>query len=143
MRLKGSIFLFQDCRDRDLMRAFRKQLSICSKDDKLTDILIATVNSPSERFWVTEKRAFDIIVKIRNGDNLDWMKQENKKEMFFEINNRVSIEMQKHPRISLKSAVENVIIQTAPKFYLTPKSAKVIIHKIKKKWRKKRQNGQR
>ena len=99
MRLKGSIFLFQDCRDRDLMRAFRKQLSICSKDDKLPDILIATVNSPSERFWVTEKRAFDIIVKIRNGDNLDWMKQENKKEMFFEINNRVSIEMQKHPRL--------------------------------------------
>ena len=137
MRQKGSIACFKDDRDRDLMRAFREQLSLQKGEFNLSDILTATINSPTSHFWVSIERAVVMIYKIRKGYDLAQM-GDTRREMFKEIEKRVAEIERTHEGIKLEDAVIRVIEGGAPKFYLTIKSAKVILHKIKKRWR----NGQ-
>lgn len=137
MRQKGSIACFKDDRDRDLMRAFREQLSLQKGEFNLSDILTATINSPTSHFWVSIERAVVMVHKIRKGYDLAQMGG-TRREMFEEIEKRVAEIERAHEGIKLEDAVIRVIEGGAPKFYLTIKSAKVILHKIKKRWR----NGQ-
>ena len=124
---------FKTDRDRELLRVFREKLSQCKGLIVLADVLEATVNSPTSHFWVSAERAITMIHKIRKGCSLDGMRQ-TRKEMFFEIERRVAVLENKGVR--LDDAVLEVIDGGAPKFYITPKSAKVLIHKTKKIWRK-------
>ena len=78
-----------------------------------------------------------MIHKIRKGYDLAQMGG-TRREMFEEIEKRVAEIERTHEGIKLEDAVIRVIEGGAPKFYLTIKSAKVILHKIKKRWR----NGQ-
>lgn len=55
-----------------------------------------------------------------------------KREMFEEILRRSNILRSTHPDWTLSDIVEEVIWQPAPKFYLSPSSAKIYINRLRK-----------
>lgn len=138
MRLKGSIAYFRDRRDYELLCQFRQQLALCPDKIRLSDVLTRTVNAPTSQFWVSIDRAVQMVRHIRSGGTLDGM-GDCRKEMFLEIERRVSLREAIEPTRSLEDVVRDVIEGGAPKFYLTTKSAKTIIHNIKKRWRTRKQ----
>lgn len=103
----------------------------------MSTLLVEVVNSPSKRFWVSEERATCVVAAMLRGERIDFIKS-NKMEMFKEIYRRVLALHDKYPKRSIKDLVFDVVRQPAPKFYLTPGSAKVLLCKIKKKWYQKR-----
>lgn len=132
MKTKGCDFEYTDQRDKELIKTYRNQLENCDKIH-LPDILAKTVNSPSSRFWVSESRAAIIIGKMFRGESIQGMKP-MKIEMFTEIFNRAKRLRALEPKRSLNDLVCEIVNTPAPKFYLTPESAKIIICRIKKKW---------
>ena len=130
MKHKGSKFEYQDERDKDLMRAYHEQLASCDTI-VLSDIFRNVVEMPSARFWVSEERAAIVIARMFRSDKLEKMRP-NAREMYFEIYKRVVSEMETYPDKSIAEIIFQVIRQPAPKFYLTPDTARVIVTRIKR-----------
>ena len=131
MKPVGSHSDYEEDRDRDIMRVYRDIVCSCAHI-RLGDIMTRLVNSPSRRFWVSEERAYIVMLFIMRGDSLEPMSP-TKREMFREIHRRVCRMRALHPDRTINECTRLVIMQPAPKFYLTPGSAKVIIHRIKKR----------
>ena len=121
-----------DERTRDLLRAYFRHIRSC-RHIRMPDIFNHIVEMPAARFWVSSSRAAVVVARILRGDDLNYMRP-SKREMFFEIHRRV-VELQAHnPDLTLHRLVEMVVSQTAPKFYLAPASARIMILKARKKW---------
>lgn len=131
MKHKGSKFEYEEERDKDLMRAYREQLSLCDSII-LSDIFRKVVLMPSSRFWVSEERASIVVASMMKGDKLERMRPTTR-EMYKEIYKRVRKQKEEHADKSLSEIVFCVIRQPAPQFYLTPDSARVIVSRIKRK----------
>lgn len=142
MKRIGAYFEYEEERNRDLMRAYREQLTQSKEVVSLPDVYRQVVDMPSKRFWVSEERATIVIGNIMKGHKLEKMRP-TKREMFFEIYSRVCELKKKRPNDSIYDLVFDVVNQPAPKFYLTPGSAKVIIFKIKKQWYEERKRKYR
>lgn len=132
MKPVGSKFEYESERNNDLMSVYHSLICGC-EEIKLCELMERVVNSPSRRFWVSEERAAIVVSAMMKGDCLEGM-SETKREMFAEIYRRVMEMKGSRSKMSLSEIIFDVIRQPAPKFYLTPGSAKVIIHKIKRKW---------
>lgn len=132
MKPIGSKFEYESERNNDLMSVYHNLICGC-EEIKLCELMERVVNSPSRRFWVSEERAAIVVSAMMKGDCLEGM-SETKREMFTEIYRRVMDMKGSRSKMSLSEIIFDVIRQPAPKFYLTPGSAKVIIHKIKRKW---------
>lgn len=134
MKRKGSKFEYEDERNKELLKAYCSQIEICS-EIHLDEILSRVVNTPCSRFWVSDERASIVMSGIERGTaNLDSM-IESRKEMFLEIYDRVKALRINNPTMSLSELTNEVVKQPAPRFYLTAKSARTIIHRIRKQWR--------
>lgn len=146
MKKKGfSNFEYEHERNQDLMHAYKVALSrqFHSGDDaiRLMDVFREIAEMPSQRFWVSEERAAIVVSDMMKGNKLKYTAK-MKKEMFSEIYRRF-IKLKRHkPHLTTLELVTEVCNQPAPKFYLTPKSIKVIIYKIKRKWYEKRKQRQ-
>lgn len=135
MKKRGNKSAFEQRRNSDLMRAYRNETQKAGSIF-LPELLQRVVNSPSVRFWVSSERAAIVIARIERGDPLPEMRP-LKREMFHEIY-RLATELRKQqPDIPVSHLAEIVVHMPAPKFYMTPGSAKVIIHKIRKQKKKK------
>lgn len=133
MKHTGSSCEYNDERNRDLMRVFRSVM-ISSSNIRLHDIFKIVVNSPSCRFWVSEKRATVVVNDIVRGrDPLSSMTS-NKREMYIEILSRVMRLMRASPETTIGEAVAKVVSSPAPKFYLTPDSARIIYYRCRSEW---------
>ena len=99
----------------------------------MPDVFNRVVEMPASRFYVSATRAAVAVAAIMRGDSLRNMRQ-NKREMFFEIHRRVLLLRRIHCHMSLTRLVELAVAQPAPKFYLAPGSARVLILKARKKW---------
>ena len=141
MKNKGSIFYYDDARNKDLIRVY-KQLVCESRQIYLPEICRKLVNMPSERFWVSEERASIVISDMLKGRSIEKMTP-NKREMYEEIYRRVQELRKDNPGATVYELVSQVVEGPAPKFYLTPKSAKVIISKIKSEWYERRKRKYR
>lgn len=125
-----------------LMREYEQYISSC-EFIFLPEVCRHIVNRPCRRFWVSGIRAAIVIAgMLRTGDKYIRSMRPTKREMFQEIYRRVLIMRRNHPSMSLSKVVEKVIESPAPKFYLSPDSAKIMICKAKKEWyaRKKRKH---
>lgn len=135
MKKRGNKSAFEQHRNIDLMRAYRNEVQKAG-NIFLPDLLRRVVNSPSVRFWVSPERAAIVIARIEKGDTLPEMRP-LRREMFMEIY-RVTMELKKqYPDMPRSHLAEIAVFTPAPKFYMTPGSAKVIIHKIRKQKKKK------
>ena len=136
MKNHGSYFEYEHQRNRELIKAFREEMAM-AKFIRRDEVLAKTVNHPTSRFWVSEHRAAIVMANMLRGDDLANMRP-HKREMFHEIFRRFLKLKSKHPDFSIYRLASLAVNQPAPKFYLTPGSAKVIICKIRSAWYDKR-----
>lgn len=139
MKHKGSKCEFEKERNNDLMAAYHQLMEATEYINHQT-IFKEVVNMPAPRFYVSEERAKIVLYWLMRGDSLDKMLP-NRREMFQEIYRRVMELRKKQPELTVFELAIKVVHQPAPKFYLTPDSAKIIILKAKRQWyetRKKR-----
>lgn len=131
MKNVGSTFEYEDARNKDLMRAYKKALS--ESGGSAADVYRKVAEMPAQRFYVSEERAAIVISNIHKGRSIANMRA-NKREMYEEIYRRVLLLQKERPGDSIYDLTFEVVQQSAPKFYLTPESARVLIHYIKKQW---------
>ena len=132
MKHHGAIMEYAEERIKDLMRAYDEYISSCVHI-RMPDVYAAIVNMESMRFWVSEIRATKIIYAMLRGVPLKGMRP-LKREMFEEILKRVLDLKKRRPELTIRECCCIVVAQPAPKFYLTPGSAKIMVCKARKKW---------
>ena len=132
MKYFGCKSEYHSDRSGDLLRAYFAHLHLCSHVS-MPDVFKAVVDMPASRFWVSAARATVVVSAIIRGDALLYMRP-NKREMFLEIHRRVILLRRSYSDWSLPKLVHAVIAQPAPKFYLAPGSARVLILKARKQW---------
>lgn len=115
-----------------LMEEYDRYIASCPYI-RMSDVFAHIVNQPCSRFWVSNIRAAVVIARMFKGRKLLGMRP-SKREMFQEIFRRVSLLKELRPSESLFQLVAEVVAQPAPKFYLTPGSAKIMVYKAKKEW---------
>ena len=132
MKPTGSHFEYEAMRDNNLMECYHELLTQASYV-RMPEIYAKVVDMPAQRFWVSEERAAIVISSMMRGDKLEKMRP-LKREMYNEIYRRAMALRDKHPKMPISQLVAQVLEQPAPKFYITPGSAKVLICKIRKEW---------
>lgn len=133
MRQKGNSNLHNEERNLELMRAYQEILNSSTGPIDPDELFIRLVEMPCRRFWIGETCATDVIRKMRVG----WVPSRmtrTRLEMYAEILSRTEAYLERHPGVHLQAAVRQVIAQPAPKFYLTPGTARVIVSKCRKQW---------
>lgn len=116
MKHKGSTFPYKSERDKELMRAFRKEALTCRQ--VTMDTFRRVADSPCSRFWVTEERAAIVIQKMMSGRFHCVGKC--KAEMYDEIFSRVMRMKKENPYMPMSKLVFFAVNSPAPKFYLSP-----------------------
>lgn len=132
MKPHGSHYEYEEQRNDNLMEVYH-EIIVKANHVRMPDVYEKVANSPSRRFWVSEERAAIVVSAMMRGDSLDRMRP-LKREMYNEIYRRAMELRDKHPNMPISQLVAQVVEQPAPKFYLTPGSAKVLICKIRKEW---------
>lgn len=133
MKSIGAKMEYSDERICDLMRAYEEYVSSCSYL-RMPELYEAVVNTGTKRFWVSDKRASLVISSMMRGEDALRSMRPLKREMYEEIYRRVVLLRKTRPCASVYELCSEVVAQPAPKFYLTPKSAKVMICKVRKEW---------
>ena len=133
MKKKGTISQLRHERDEDIMRVYLQEIEGRPRI-LLPEVLKAVVTSPSKRFWVSSERAAIVIYNMMRGDTLEGMLP-LKRKMFREIYRRVMKLKKNYPQLSISILTEQAVSQPAPEFYITWRSAKVIISRIRKRRR--------
>lgn len=131
-KITGSTLEYSNERITALMLEYERYIASCGYI-RMSEVFEHIVNQPCRRFWVSEFRAAVVIARMLKGDTLKNMHYA-KREMFQEIYNRVIWLRSKNPEMSIYQMAAAVIRQPAPKFYLSPNSAKIMFYKAKKKW---------
>jgi hypothetical protein len=132
MKHFGATMEYSEERMRDLMRAYDEYISSCDYI-RMSEVYDSIVNMQSKRFWVSDIRATKVIYSMLRGFKLNNMRP-LKREMFEEIFSRVIAMKQKNPDMTISACCSVVVAQPAPKFYLTPGSAKIMVCKARKRW---------
>lgn len=132
MKHKGAMMEYASERTKDLMRAYHEHIASCRRI-YMPDVYQAIVNMRSKRFWVSELRAKKVVGDMLRGIPITGMRP-SKREMFEEIFKRVMQMKSEFPERTVAICCEMVVAQPAPKFYLEPGSAKIIVCKARKKW---------
>lgn len=136
MKHKGSQCDYTADRDADLLRAYKEVISV--RDNiGYSEIIARLAKSPSSRFWVSEKRAYDVICGLLRGKKLCHNMYATRKAMFMEIFRRFKIYQKEHPSLTKKEIIWHVCNEEAPSFYLTPKSIEVTLNRVRREDKRK------
>lgn len=135
-KITGCTLEYSDERITALMLEYERYIASCNYI-RMSEVFEHIVNQPCRRFWVSEIRAAVVIADMLKGNSLKNM-HSAKREMFQEIYKRVIWLRNKNPGMSIHQMVSIVILQPAPKFYLSPNSAKIMFYKARKKWYEKK-----
>ena len=119
-------------RNIDLLESFRDEISKAKYPFLLTDVLERTVMRPAKRFYISSRRAMEIINEIKTGRDL--YMHHTKIRMMNEIIKRLD-ERVKLSDKPIQYLLEEILDEPAPEFYLMPTSAKVILCKEMKRQR--------
>ncbi len=131
MKHKGSIIDFTPKRNAEIIRTYRTIIAHADRIDR-NKVFAQVANSPCSRFWVSEERAYQVVLAMLKGHPIVYTMTPNKREMFTEIHRRVCLYRTEHPDMLLADAVWDVVNSRAPKFYMTPKTIEEIINRIKR-----------
>ena len=133
MKHKGATMEYSQERTRDLMRAYDEYISSC-RHIRMPDVYKNIVQMPSRRFWVSDIRAALVVSAIMRGEDVLGGMWPMKREMYAEIHRRVVELAKDNPGMGISELCSIVVAQPAPKFYLTPGSAKTMVCKARKRW---------
>lgn len=137
MKRPGTKIEYSEERVRDLMRAHDEYIDTC-KHISMVDLYKAIVDKPSKRFWVSETRCAIVVSAMMRGEDVLDAMWPTKREMFQELYDRVMVLKKLYPDKTMIELCTMAIYQEAPKFYLSPGTAKVMISKYRKRWRRER-----
>ena len=130
MKYKDSRCYFIEERDADLLRAYKEIINV--RDNiRLSEIEEKLSQSPSRRFWVSEGRAYRVILDLLKGKSIDHMIP-TRKAMFLEIFRRFKIYSEEHPSLTKMEIIWHICNEEAPSFYLTEYSIHVILCRVRK-----------
>jgi len=141
MKPFGAAFEYERERNRELLLAFRSLLAQ-AKRVNTKEIFKQLVEMPCSRFWVSPERATQVVYRLQRGDALNDKSYATKKAMFMEIFQRTMRIKKREPSRQIPDIVSEVVCQRAPRFYLTPESARVILIQAKKQWKEEQQKQQ-
>lgn len=133
MKRKGTTSEHIPDRDRDFLRTFRDLILEC-RVIRIDDICQKLTQMPAPRFWVSEERAQAVIRSIRAGRSTERMTP-TRREMYAEILRRVTELQRQDPQLSLAQAVARVVRNAAPKWYITPLSARRLLFRLRAKYK--------
>ncbi|MDO4929641.1 MAG: hypothetical protein Q4E59_00750 [Bacteroidales bacterium] len=137
MKYKGALMEYAQERIDDLMRAHDEYISSC-RYIRMPEVYSAIVNMPSRRFWVSDIRATLVVSAMMRSETVLEGMWPLKREMYEEIHRRVIALREEYPHRTVSDLCAMVVQQPAPKFYLTPGSAKMMVCKARKEWRKRK-----
>lgn len=132
MKKLGSTSDFTEARDKELLGAVRR-LVMDPSCKSMTEVYARAVMEPCSRFWVSERRAAEVISKMLRGVDPDWKSVPLRRKMYQELCRRVIAWRGENPGHPLSDAVFAAVNSQAPEFYLTPESAMVIVSRIMKR----------
>lgn len=133
MKHYGNNFEYEEERNADLMRAYRKCLASFHGHIDSDRLWKDVANTPSCRYWVSEERAYTVVRRMLNGEDVPCTQKE-KRDMYHEIAWRTERLQKKHPYLGLKTCVSIVVNSKAPRFFMTPLSVRETIYKIRRGW---------
>ena len=123
---------FSEERLENLMRVYDDYIVRCDYI-RMPEVYAYIANAPADRFYVSDARAAVVVSDMMQGKPLTSMRP-LKREMFEEIGRRVMELMKLHPSWTMRKLCTLVVEQPAPKFYITPGSAKIMVCKARKIW---------
>ena len=129
MKKRGSVSEFKKQRAEELLKAFKSQLHLLGVVES-KQLFARAAKCKASRFWVSEHRAGVVVSQIYKGSRLERMNPK-RREMYFEIYRRVKELRDANEGMTLNEAVFRVVNSPAPEFYLTSKSARAMIYKIR------------
>lgn len=132
MKKLGSTSDFTEARNKELLGAVRR-LVMDPSCKSMTEVYARAVMEPCSRFWVSERRAAEVISKMLRGEDQDWKSVPLRSKMYRELCRRVTAWREENPCHHLSDAVFAAVNSQAPEFYLTPESAMVIVSRIMKR----------
>lgn len=138
MKHKGALMEYSRERSDDLMRAYDEYIASCDCI-RMPDVYDKIVNMPSRRFWVSDIRAALVVSAMMRGEAKLESMWPLRREMYEEICRRVLAAREKYPGLTASKLCAMVVEQPAPKFYLTPGSAKMMVCKARKEWIRRKQ----
>ena len=125
MRKIGAVSEYGSKRDAELWQAYRRAIANSGVVSSET-LYEMTASSPASRFWVSERRASEVMGAIIRGISISCMSP-TRQEMFREIFSRFIRYRSKFPDSTIYEATFHAVNTPAPKFYLTPKTVKIIL----------------
>lgn len=142
MKKQGSTSDFITTRDSELYRNFLDILR-AARNVPLRDMYGMAAQRSASRFWVSERRAAEVVSALlaarRRGAEHEKAFLENmyplKRRMYEEISAKVLTLMDSDTSLCLTHAVDIIVNEPAPEFYLTAESAKVIIYRHRRRLR--------
>lgn len=134
MKYKDSRCDFKEERDADILRAYREILTT-GDNITLSEIEEKLSQSPSSRFWVSEDRAYIVILDLLLGKSIDYMIP-TRMAMYQEIFRRFKNYRKQYPHLSKMDIIKRVCYEPAPSFYLTPQTMHVILYRVRKEEKK-------
>lgn len=117
----------------DLMGRYDEYITSC-KYIRMPELYKTIAEMPSRRFWVSDIRAANVVSSIMRGDDVLKTMHPLRREMYEEIYRRVLELRREKTNLGISESCAIVVKQQAPKFYLTPKTVKVMVCKARKKW---------
>lgn len=133
MKKRGSTSDFIVDRNRELHRHFIEILRNRT-DVPLRQMFGVVAGCRASRFWVSERRAVDVVSRILRGEDIGRM-YAKRREMYQEITRRVVGMMSSNPELCLTHAVNEVVYQEAPEFYMTAESVRTVIYRMRRQAR--------
>ncbi len=121
---------YHEQRDHDLFCAYKQAFTRKDLSNE-RDTVRAAIKSPTPRFYVSEERAVRVVNQWMT-DGCPPRMLPMQRMMYDEIVRRVREMQRQQPRERINRLVWEVISQPAPQFYLTEKSAYVILNRIRK-----------
>ena len=115
-------------RNAALLDAFSSLVAADTGLVDLTRVFHTVVATPATRFYVSERRAAAVVGAMRRGVSIARMNPE-RREMFAEIYRRVQHLLDAEPSLSIYEATFRVVNTAAPRFYLSPATARSIIYR--------------
>lgn len=132
MKHLGNSCEFNIERDRELLQAFHRNLSSGNFRSTEEAFFNAATHSAS-RFWVSERRASYVVGKMIADPSFTDSMLPKRREMYLEIFRRFEAARREYPEASIYSLVFDIVNSPAPEFYLTPKSARIILYNALKR----------
>ena len=129
------IFEYRSERDRDLLNAYRRQIAQSSGPIQLREVMYRVVNSPPVKILGLSGASYACHIKHGSRDQAEWYDtQQANLCSVRSIGAYTKLRTRPHYRqLPLSEVVQIVVEQPAPSFYMTPQSAIVIMHHIRKR----------